>query len=110
MIYRADLIDASYTNDPKLLTFTYDIFLILRVTGLEIGAQLRLRSAIVFRAVSSLGAYFIMALWYTLINLAFGVSMEGTFGKSGFVVYWMLNTCTMGAGEESWYPVTKAVV
>jgi hypothetical protein len=39
-----------------------------------------------------------MGLSYTLVNLAFGVPMSRRFGHGGFVVYWLLNTCTMGAG------------
>ncbi len=82
----------------KLLTFTFSIFQILRVTGLTIGGHLRLTSALIFRTISSLSAYLIMGLSYTLVNLAFGVPMSRRFGHGGFVVYWLLNTCTMGAG------------
>jgi hypothetical protein len=39
-----------------------------------------------------------MGLSYTLVNLAFGVPMSRRFGHGGFMVYWLLNTCTMGAG------------
>ena len=85
----------------KLLTFTFSIFNILHVTGQVIGDVLRFSSAILFRSVASFLAYFILALTYTLVNLAFGVPMDGTFGHGGFVVYWLLNTFTMGAGELS---------
>ncbi|KAN0117934.1 Protein of unknown function (DUF3533) domain containing protein [Hyaloscypha variabilis] len=80
-----------------LLTFTFSIFQILRVTGLTIGGHLRLTSALIFRTISSLSTYLIMGLSYTLVNLAFGVPMSRRFGHGGFVIYWLLNTCTMGA-------------
>lgn len=84
----------------KLLTFTFSIFNILHVTGQVIGDVLRFSSAILFRSVASFLAYFMLALTYTLVNLAFGVPMDRTFGRGGFVLYWLLNTFTMGAGES----------
>ncbi len=83
----------------KLLTFTFSIFQILHTTGVVIGERLNLKSAILLRTINSLFAYFIISLWYTLINLAFGVPMNRFFGNSGFLIYWMLNMCTMAAGE-----------
>ena len=44
-----------------------------------------------------------MSLWYSLINLAFGIPMNRFLGRGGFVVFWMLNWCTMGAGEWTRY-------
>jgi hypothetical protein len=84
---------------PQILTFAFSIFQILRTNGLVVGAKLRLRSALIFRTIASLGAYFVLSLMYTLINRAFSVPMSGTFTEcSGFMVYWMLNWCTMAAG------------
>jgi hypothetical protein len=41
-----------------------------------------------------------MALTCTLTNLAFGVPMDGYFSQGvGFMVFWMLNTCTILAGN-----------
>ena len=82
-----------------LLTFTFSTFQILRVVALTgLGAQLKLRSALQFRTVASLVSYLILSLWYTLINLAFQVPVEAVFGPRGFMIYWMLNFCTMAAG------------
>ncbi|KAK3173516.1 hypothetical protein OEA41_006846 [Lepraria neglecta] len=81
-----------------LLTFAFSIFQILRTTGVIVGSKLNLRSALLFRTTTALLAYFFISLWYTLINLAFGVPMGRFLGKGGFVVFWMLNWCTMGAG------------
>jgi hypothetical protein len=80
------------------LTFTFSIFQILRNAGILIGERLKLSSAIMFRTISSLLAYLIMALSYSLINLAYGVPLHRVYGNAGFVIFWMLNTCTMAAG------------
>ncbi|KAI9838447.1 MAG: hypothetical protein M1838_004598 [Thelocarpon superellum] len=80
-----------------LLTFAFSIFQTLRTVGLVIGSKMNLRSALVFRTVNALLAYFVISLWYTLINLAFGVPMGRYFGHGGFVIYWMLNWMTMAA-------------
>lgn len=90
------------SNTPasfQLLTFAFSIFQILRTTGTIIGSKLDLRSALLFRTTIALLAYLFMSLWYTLINLAFGIPMNRFLGRGGFVVFWMLNWCTMGAGE-----------
>lgn len=81
-----------------LLTFTFSIFQILHLNGELIGAQLNLESAVLFRLFCALSAYLIISLWFTLINLAFGIPMNRKFGHgAGFMVYWMLNTCTMAS-------------
>jgi hypothetical protein len=68
------------------------------LNGELIGAHLNLESAILFRLCCALSAYLIISLWFTLINLAFGVPMNRNFGHgAGFMVYWMLNTCTMAS-------------
>ena len=89
------------SNTPasfQLLTFAFSIFQILRTTGTIIGSKLDLRSALLFRTTIALLAYLFMSLWYSLINLAFGIPMNRFLGSGGFVVFWMLNWCTMGAG------------
>ncbi|GAA5897088.1 hypothetical protein JCM6882_001787 [Rhodosporidiobolus microsporus] len=47
-------------------------------------------------------AYFLMSLWYSLINLAFLLPMNGngyaSFGSQrGFMIFWMLNLFTLAA-------------
>ena len=84
----------------QLLTFAFSTFQILRTNGLVMGAKLRLRSTLVFRTIAALGAYFVLSLMYTLINRAFSVPMSGRYTEgAGFMVYWMLNWCTMAAGN-----------
>ena len=87
----------------QLLTFAFSIFQILRTTGTVIGSKLDLRSALLFRTIIALLAYLFMSLWYSLINLAFGIPMNRFLGNGGFMVFWMLNWCTMGAGEWTRY-------
>ena len=93
-----------------LLTFAFSVFNILRnaASTTVIGIRLCIRDALVLRTVNALAAYLILALWYTLINLTFGVPMDfgdGTIGTSrgnggkgrGLMLYWMLNWCTMAS-------------
>ncbi|KAF9540263.1 hypothetical protein CPC08DRAFT_650973 [Agrocybe pediades] len=56
---------------------------------------LSLRGLIALRFASSFGGYFIISLFYTLLNVAFKVPMNRTFGHAGFVIFWMLNFCGM---------------
>jgi len=64
------------------------------------GASLSLRSILYFRYIVGLCTYTIMALTYSLTSLAFGVPMDGYFSQGvGFMVFWMLNTCTILAGK-----------
>ena len=81
-----------------LLTFAFSIFNILRTSGTVIGSKLQIRDALVFRTVIVLVSYSIISLWYTLLNLAFGVPMDRwrSLGQ-GFMAYWMLNLCTMAS-------------
>lgn len=82
-----------------LLTFAFSVFQILRASGVLVGSRLAIRPTLYFRTVVALLSYLFIALMFTLVNLAFGVPMSRSYlGRGGFVVYWLLNTCTMGAG------------
>ncbi|KJA21332.1 hypothetical protein HYPSUDRAFT_743132 [Hypholoma sublateritium FD-334 SS-4] len=50
---------------------------------------LTLRSLLAFRLLSSFTTYFFLSLCYSLLNLAFKLDVYHTFGKSGFLVFWM---------------------
>jgi len=82
----------------QLLTFAFTVFQITRSSAVMVGSKLNLRSTLDFRVVVSLLTYLVISLWYTLINLAFGVPTQRFLGRGGFVVFWLLNMCTMGAG------------
>ncbi|KAH6912230.1 hypothetical protein BKA70DRAFT_829109 [Coprinopsis sp. MPI-PUGE-AT-0042] len=54
--------------------------------------NLRLRSLIMLRLASSFGAYFVISLFYSLLNETFGLTTSATFGRAnGFMILWMLN-------------------
>ncbi|KAH6904061.1 hypothetical protein BKA70DRAFT_1509496, partial [Coprinopsis sp. MPI-PUGE-AT-0042] len=54
--------------------------------------SLRLRSLIMLRLASSFGAYFVISLFYSLLNETFGLTTSATFGRAnGFMILWMLN-------------------
>ncbi|KAG5641495.1 hypothetical protein DXG03_005092 [Asterophora parasitica] len=49
------------------------------------------------RYASSLGFYFIISLFFSLLSVAFQLSFSLRFGRGGFVIYWMLNWAGMSA-------------
>ncbi|KAF9043608.1 hypothetical protein BDZ89DRAFT_943616 [Hymenopellis radicata] len=49
------------------------------------------RSLITLRIVSIAVAYFVLSLFYSLLNRAFQVDFSRKFGHSGFLVFWMLS-------------------
>ena len=58
---------------------------------------------LLYRTVSSIISYFIISLMFGLVTLAFQVDFAVTFGKSGFLVYWMtifLTMWTVGLASE----------
>ncbi|KAG6888299.1 hypothetical protein C0995_009298 [Termitomyces sp. Mi166 len=57
--------------------------------------NLTLRSLIITRFVSSFVSYFFLALFYSLVTLAFQLDFTRKFGRAGFVVFWMLNWAGM---------------
>ncbi|KAH8814522.1 hypothetical protein DL96DRAFT_1715714 [Flagelloscypha sp. PMI_526] len=57
----------------------------------QLDANLTLGSLITVRLVSSVLSYFIISLFYSSVSPAFGLPMEREFGRSGFLVFWMLN-------------------
>lgn len=50
---------------------------------------------VLYRLAGSYLSYFILSLGYSLVTLAFQVDFTVTFGKSGFLVYWMISYLTM---------------
>lgn len=52
---------------------------------------------IIYRWISAHVAYFVISLFYCLVSLAFQVDTSVTFGKSGFLVFWMINFLGMSA-------------
>lgn len=50
-----------------------------------------------YRLLSAQLSYFVISLFYSLLTLAFQVDTGITFGKSGFLVFWMFNFLGMSA-------------
>ncbi|KAK0485965.1 hypothetical protein IW261DRAFT_1453011 [Armillaria novae-zelandiae] len=66
-----------------------------QVSGLE--RMLTFRSLIQLRLLTPLLLYLVISCFYALLSLAFRLPFERKFGRSGFIVYWMLSFCGMSA-------------
>ncbi|KAF9483273.1 hypothetical protein BDN70DRAFT_873964 [Pholiota conissans] len=96
-----------------IMTFFVVIFSNAARLASGLGGMLTLRSLIAFRLLSSFVAYFILSLWYSLLNLAFKLDIHHTFGKGGFVVFWMATWVYMlavGMALESLILILKQFV
>ncbi|KAG6812721.1 hypothetical protein H0H92_001082 [Tricholoma furcatifolium] len=93
------LVTPIYYTINNVVPFDIPVYMILNgareVSGLN--RNLSLRSLIVTRFASSIGAYFIISLFYALLSVAFQVPFSRKFGHSGFLVFWMLNWVGMMA-------------
>ncbi|KAF9030840.1 hypothetical protein BDZ89DRAFT_646755 [Hymenopellis radicata] len=58
-------------------------------SGLE--KRLTTSSLIKMRLSSVFSSYFVISLFYSLLSLAFQVDFTRTFGRSGFLIFWMLS-------------------
>ncbi|KAK9446732.1 uncharacterized protein V1518DRAFT_423389 [Limtongia smithiae] len=63
----------------------------------KIAPHLKMGQYVAYRLLSSLVTYLLLALFYSLISLAFQVDFSIKFGRAGFVVYWMINYIGMVA-------------
>ncbi|KAF5345082.1 hypothetical protein D9756_011160 [Leucocoprinus leucothites] len=74
-------------------------FIVMIANGAREASDLRrllnFRSLIVLRFLSAFGAYFIVSLFYSLLSIAFQLDVTHKFGRSGFLVFWMMNYCGM---------------
>lgn len=50
-----------------------------------------------YRLLSTVGNFFVISFFYSLVTLCFQVNFTLAFGRAGFVVYWMTNFLTMWA-------------
>ncbi|KAJ6553031.1 hypothetical protein B0H19DRAFT_950003 [Mycena capillaripes] len=57
----------------------------------QLDTRLGLRSLITVRLLTSVAAYFFIALFYTLLSRAFQLPFDRKFGSAGLVIFWMLN-------------------
>lgn len=70
------------------LFVTIIAFMAREITGLN--RRLGVRSLIQLRLACCLVAYLVLALFYSLMNLAFALDFSREFGRGGFFVFWML--------------------
>ncbi|KAK7204772.1 hypothetical protein BZA70DRAFT_267977 [Myxozyma melibiosi] len=56
-----------------------------------ISPELKRSHLIFYRYLSSWVAYFFLSLFYSLVSLAFQMDFTRTFGRAGFVIFWMTN-------------------
>lgn len=52
---------------------------------------------LLYRILSSVISWFVLSLFFSLVSLAMQISFTQTFGRSGFLVYWMTAFLTMWA-------------
>lgn len=52
---------------------------------------------VLYRVFSTIMNFFVISFFYSMVTLAFQVDFTGTFGRSGWLVYWMTNFLTMWA-------------
>uniref|UniRef100_A0A060T8V5 ARAD1C39688p n=1 Tax=Blastobotrys adeninivorans TaxID=409370 RepID=A0A060T8V5_BLAAD len=52
---------------------------------------------VLYRQITAQVSYFIISLFFSLVSLAFQIDTSFTFGKSGFLVFWMVNFLGMSA-------------
>jgi hypothetical protein len=72
--------------------FNCSIFIHMNFVG-----KLKQTHFFLYRWLSAQLSYFIISLFYSLLSLAFQVDTGFTFGKSGFLVFWMVNSLGMSA-------------
>lgn len=59
--------------------------------------NIKVHHFMIYRVMASVISWFVLSLFYSLVSLAMQISMSQTFGKSGFLVYWMTAFLTMWA-------------
>lgn len=80
-----------------LLIISFFQFNFIHPIGMQFIKDIKMLHFIVARLAMSFFAYFFLSLFYSLISLAFQLDFTKTFGRSGFVVYWMCNFLGMAA-------------
>ncbi|KAF8991980.1 hypothetical protein BDQ17DRAFT_1223012, partial [Cyathus striatus] len=79
------------------LILSFFIVMICNAARLASGypKHLTVAQLIRLRFASTVSAYFIISLFYSLLSLAFQVNFSRTFGPGGFVLFWTLNFAGM---------------
>ncbi|ODV62670.1 SNG1 family protein ASCRUDRAFT_28473, partial [Ascoidea rubescens DSM 1968] len=80
-----------------LIIITFFQFNFFATTHQIFVKYVKIKHYILYRMISSQISFFVLSLTYSTVTACFQVSFTKTFGKSGFVIYWMFNYLTMAA-------------
>ncbi|KAJ7350884.1 hypothetical protein DFH08DRAFT_862558 [Mycena albidolilacea] len=100
--YTIDNVRSFYVPVAGAVTFAgliylliLSFFMVLLSNGARLASgleqRLTLGSLIRVRLVTCFVGYFFVALFYTLLSVAFQLSFNIRFGKAGIIIFWMLN-------------------
>lgn len=106
---RFEIVDPVPWNDPILIGPFHDLQIYMTILTLlqfeffspiykEV-SKLGLKRGhyMIYRFTASILSFFILSLFCCLVTLAFQVDLTVTYGRAGFVVYWMIAFMTMWA-------------
>ncbi|KAK9366297.1 hypothetical protein V1509DRAFT_583516 [Lipomyces kononenkoae] len=80
-----------------LIIISFFQFNFFQPVHMTLAPHLKRTHYILYRLAVTWIAYFFLSLFYSLISLAFQVDFTRTFGRAGFVIYWMINWLGMAA-------------
>ncbi|CAX42906.1 nitrosoguanidine resistance protein, putative [Candida dubliniensis CD36] len=104
-----EIVDPVPWNDPILIGPFHDLLIYMTILTLlqfeffspvhkavsKLG--IRKRHYMIYRFTASILSFLVLSLFCCLVTLAFQVDLTVTYGKAGFVVYWMIAFMTMWA-------------
>ena len=77
-----------------LVIVSFSVSIFCRYTPIS-GINGEAKKLFTLSSFASIISYFVISLMFGLLTLAFQVDFAVTFGKSGFLVYWMVTFLTM---------------
>ncbi|GEQ67320.1 hypothetical protein JCM33374_g984 [Metschnikowia sp. JCM 33374] len=80
-----------------LCMFTFFQFLFTVPIHMSVASKIKGLRFVAFRMATAQGSYVVLSLAYVVLNAAFGISCNKTFGNSGFLVIWAISFWTMSA-------------
>lgn len=80
-----------------LIVLTFFAFVFSIQIQMYIASKVKGIKYVIFRMMSNQVAYFIISLAFVVLNTAFGLPFNGTFGHAGFLVIWVFSYLLMSA-------------
>lgn len=80
-----------------LIVLTFFAFVFSIQIQMYIASKVKGIKYVIFRMISNQVAYFIISLAFVVLNTAFGLPFNETFGHSGFLVIWVFSYLLMSA-------------